>query len=268
MVSTLIIDLEKEYLSSKGAYVDMLKEKYNMIIGGRNKECFLHENCVVITDNKSAGDKWNTFAVIGIEHSGAINGVEYVTDSMDGVDGEYIEMVYARKFKLPITIIETKNLIVREMTVGDVEEICGLYQDKENVRFLPEVSDVCEEQVKAAAYIDNMYALYGYGMWVIVHKDSGRIIGRAGIEHREIDGEIYRELGYFLEKEYQGQGYAYEVASKILKWAESNYIEEMVVYVNEKNAPSEKLARKLGFSLKQTKADGAENYMLFYKKLV
>lgn len=269
MVRTLVIDLENEYLSTQKEYVNILKNKYNILFES-DIDCakIIDEKSVVITDNKAATDKWGKYAVIGVEHRENIKGVPYVTESVENVDDGYIEMVYARKHKIPLNIIETKNIIIREISLKDVESVCNLYEDKENVRFLPKVSDIRDEQLKAKAYIDNMYGLYGYGMWVIVHKSTGKIIGRAGIEHREVDGKVYRELGYFLERTYQGKGYAYEAATEIMKWAVDNYIEEMVVYVNEKNTPSVKLATKLGFDLMQKKTDGAEKYMLLYKKLV
>ena len=64
-----------------------------------------------------------------------------------------------------------------------------------------------KEKEYQRSYINYMYRLYGYGMWVVIEKATGKLIGRVGIENREAcDGEP--ELGYMIVVSYQRKGYA------------------------------------------------------------
>lgn len=47
------------------------------------------------------------------------------------------------------------------------------------------------------AYIENMYGFYEYGMWLVFLKETGRLIGRAGLEHDE--------MGYMIAQQFQNQ---------------------------------------------------------------
>lgn len=255
MEISLYLDLQQEYLAN--AWKDFkLTDCVAKIVNQRAP-------IVIISDNPDASDKWEDYAVIGVEHMGRMDGIAYVTDSLANIDREFVELVYCRKFNLPVTIKETKRLIIREMCLEDVAKVCSLYEDNENVRFLPPVKSYDEELELAKAYIKNMYGVYGYGLWVVIFKDNGDIIGRVGIEHRDIDGEVCHEMGYMIAGKYQGCGLGYEAAGAVLEYAREYGIEEMIAYINEKNTPSVNLATKLGACKIKTINDGAEKFLLF-----
>lgn len=52
----------------------------------------------------------------------------------------------------------------------------------------------------------------------MIRKEDNKVIGRAGIENREIDGELQKELGYLIGKPWQGMGYAAEACLAILDY--------------------------------------------------
>lgn len=252
----LYLDLQQENIAS-------VKDKFNMTKYVVSETILDPKQVVIISDDKNASQKWHDYAIIGIEHKGAISGVEYVTDSLENVDEKFVELVYCRKFGLPVIIKETPRLIIREMCLEDVADICRLYEDDVNVRFVPKVKSYEEEMELARAYIKNMYGIYGYGLWVVVHKQSGCVIGRTGIEHREVDGEIYREIGYLIEREYQNQGLGIEAASVVLEFAKDYGMDDLVAYINNKNTPSLKLAKRLGGQIVKQINDGVEEFVLF-----
>ncbi len=221
------------------------------------------KNTVVISDNENAGTKWNEFAVIGVEHRCRIYGVSYVTDSVDNIDEAFVRQVFCRRWGLPLVIKETNRLIIREVCARDVENICRLYEDVENVRYLPKIASYEEELELCSAYIKNMYGLYGYGLWGVFLKENDRLIGRAGLEHRRIGEETFVEIGYMIDRKFQGQGYGYEAAKAVVDFAGEYGVDELIAYINEKNTPSVKLAEKLGFSRQTTIKDGADDYILF-----
>lgn len=45
-----------------------------------------------------------------------------------------------------------------------------------------------------------MYGMYGFGMWLVKDRDTDKLIGRAGLELRLIDGVEEMELGYIIGK--------------------------------------------------------------------
>ncbi|MDD6573241.1 MAG: GNAT family N-acetyltransferase, partial [Thermoflexaceae bacterium] len=173
---------------------------------------------------------------------------------------------YSRKFHLPVIIKETSRLILREITPGDAEAVRRLYEDKESTQYIPGLCGQEMERETVTAYIKNMYGFYGYGMWVVVRKRDNCLIGRAGIENRMISGKMYHEIGYFIGKEYQKRGYGEEAAQAVIMTARELGIKELVAYMNKKNAPSIKLARKLGFHYWKKLYDG-DKYVVYRKRL-
>jgi RimJ/RimL family protein N-acetyltransferase len=97
-----------------------------------------------------------------------------------------------------------------------------------------------------------MYRFYGYGMWIVCHRETGKLIGRVGVEHREeLDGEL--ELGYAIGTEYQRQGYATEVCTAILSYVRRELeFDQVCCLIHEENLISRHFAEKLGFREQKT----------------
>ena len=108
-----------------------------------------------------------------------------------------------------------------------------------------------KEKEYQRSYINYMYRLYGYGMWVVIEKATGKLIGRVGIENREAcDGEP--ELGYMIDVSYQRKGYATEVCLAVIGYA-WNFLEfdKLNCLIQKGNKASECLAEKLGFMFRE-----------------
>lgn len=265
MIFTLIMDLQEEYLAKNKEIVEFLSKKNRVIRPEEVKEGDM-ENPLVLTDDVNATEKWKTYAVIGIEHTEEIRGVDYVAEELFDVDEEYMSLVYHRKHGILRTIAKTKRLVIREVGPNDAEDICRLYEDKEAVRYIPPIHGVMEEKEYMQAYVKNMYGFYGYGMWGVIRESDNRLIGRVGIENRTMDGKVFCELGYFIGAEYQGNGYALEAAQAVMLEAKRLGICELIAYIHKKNTPSIRLAQKLGFCFWQESYDGAK--FLVYRKII
>lgn len=222
---------------------------------------------VIITDDDELdvnSNAYRQYAVMGVGvlyHGNA----PYVTLSITDIDEEYINLVYCRKHKIPVLIGETKHLIIREMCMDDMDMLFALYSSLLDCPYIEQLYERDDEEEYSRKYIENMYGFYNYGLWLIFLKEEAplesnisqpynkkcqyKLIGRAGIEHREIDGEMCHEIGYLIDKSYQRKGYAYEACSYIVKYAfEQLGIESLHACVNKENIPSGRLAIKLGFS--------------------
>ncbi len=171
----------------------------------------------------------------------------YCMESLADIDYDYLERIFLRGRDLPWKILETERLIVREITREDIPRLYELYEDEEITAYMEGLfPTMAEEEEYTKNYIQNVYRFYGYGIWVLTDKDSGEIIGRAGLEYH--DGFDGLELGFMLGKRYWHQGYAYEACSAILAYGRQELEQyEYRALVHIENEASQKLCRKLGF---------------------
>ena len=141
-------------------------------------------------------------------------------EGFDEVDFYFLERMHQRFHGIPWTVIETGRCFLREQTIGDLDAMYQIYQGKSIAKYIEPLNEDREkEEEYTKAYIKNMYAFYGYGMWAAVEKATGRIIGKAGLNNREFHGKPSLELGYLIGEEYQGQGFATELCEGILQFA-------------------------------------------------
>ena len=120
---------------------------------------------------------------------------------------------------------------------------------EERKRFFPEYSvDRKEMEARFQAYMEQMYGFYQFGMWAVIEKDSGNLVGRAGFGIAEYLDFSEVDLGYFVGAAYRRKGYAEEACRAVLAYGEERlYFPEISAYVESDNVPSLKLIQKLGF---------------------
>lgn len=185
----------------------------------------------------------------------------FCVENKEDIDDRYIDRVYRRALGIAWDILSTKRLIIREITVEDVPRLYELYSDSEVTEYMePLFDDINKEIEYTREYIKNIYGFYGYGLWVIVLKQTGKVIGRAGLECREgFDG---LELGFMLGKEYQHKGYAYEACSAILKYGADELAQRsFTAKVHVKNESSRRLCERLGFEATGVITENGEKYI-------
>ena len=170
-----------------------------------------------------------------------------IIEGFDEIDYDFLNKMFQRSRHIPWTILETQRCMVREITLDDVDSVYCIYDNPMITKYVEGLyEDREEERDFTKAYIENMYGFYGYGMWVIIEKETKRIIGRAGLGNR--DGYKELELGYVIDVAYQQKGYASEVCSAIMKYAmERLGCFNMNAFIRKENIPSIRLAEKLGF---------------------
>jgi RimJ/RimL family protein N-acetyltransferase len=171
----------------------------------------------------------------------------YIVENLEEMDCKSLDMAYRRLAGLPWEILNTERCIVRETTVEDVDAFYQIYDSPEMTRYTDGLCAVREEEIAYIEdYIRKVYYFYGYGMWTVVERESGCVIGRAGISWRE--GYELPELGFLIGVPWQGRGYACEVCRAILAYAEKELeIPQVQTLVMEGNEKSMNLVQKLGF---------------------
>lgn len=163
---------------------------------------------------------------------------------------------------LPAFILETERFIVREESLDDLDELYELYDTLADCEFIEPLYELEKEKEFVRNYINNMYRFFEYGMWLVYSKDTGRLVGRMGIENRSIDGENVQEIGYLTGKPYQNMGIAYEVCSAIIEYAKEELgIDKLYSCIDKNNKPSISLIHKLGFKVYAQDIDGMNIYI-------
>lgn len=175
---------------------------------------------------------------------------EILVEGFEEVDYFFLERIYQRRHGIPWTVIETERCLLREMTLEDLDEVYRLYEEPEITRYMEDLYENREiEEEYTKAYINNMYRFYGYGMWLVIEKKTGHIIGRAGLNNVDIHGESSLEMGYLIGMPYQKQGYAAEVCKGIIQFArEGTEYKILNCLIQKENTRSIQLVKKLDFT--------------------
>lgn len=174
--------------------------------------------------------------------------------------------VWQRYAGLPWTILETKRLILREMTEADLDALYEI-QGEETDGFLePLCKDRAEQCVKIQEYIRHMYGFCGFGIWMMQEKESGRAIGRAGLQLRE--GFETPELGFAVAPPFRRRGYAEEACRAVLEYGSGELgFEEIRAVVHRDNENSRRLCEKLGFA-EAKGMEGTDGMWVFYCRCI
>lgn len=190
-------------------------------------------------------------------------GAAWLVEDWEQIDRESLELVYRRLAGLPWDILETARCRVRETTVEDVDSFYRLYEEPSITAYMENLFGDRQEEVSYIKdYIEKVYGFYGFGMWTVLEKNSGEVIGRAGITWR--GGYDLPELGFVFGVPWQGQGYAFEVCSGILTYARDELqMERVQALVQTGNERSLRLCGKLGFVQDGNLwEDGAEHILM------
>lgn len=105
------------------------------------------------------------------------------------------------------TVIETERLLLREMTDGDFDALHEIFSDSETMQHYPAPFDA-ERTRRWIAWNQDNYQRSGFGLWAVVLKESGELIGDCGITMQNIDGEMLPEIGYHIHKKFWRKGSA------------------------------------------------------------
>lgn len=201
-------------------------------------------------------------------HSGTtIPKADMIVEGFEEVDETFLERVYRRHHNIPWTILTTERLIVRELELSDLDALFEMYSYEGMTEYMEGLYPYEEEYAYQKAYIESMYRFFGYGMWLVFEKETGKLVGRAGIENREeLQGEP--ELGYAIAKPYWGRGYATEVCQAIINYAKEELgFPSICSLIEPENAVSVHLAEKLGFQFEKEVKLTCKKYKKYVQKL-
>ena len=115
-------------------------------------------------------------------------------------------------------ILRTRRLLLREMTEGDLPDLKAVLQDPE-VMTAYEHSFSNRDVAEWLARQRERYRRDGFGLWAVVLRSTGEMVGQAGITWQDCEGQPVLEVGYLLKKRFWHQGYASEAAQACRDYA-------------------------------------------------
>lgn len=148
-------------------------------------------------------------------------------------------------------ILSTRRLLLREMTDEDFPALCRMLQDPE-VMYAYAHAFPEEEAWEWLRRQQERYARDGIGLWALVEKATGEMVGQCGLTWQDCGREPpVLEVGYLLEKAAWHKGYATEAAQACRDYAfEHLGAEEVFSLIRDNNLPSQAVARRNGMEVR------------------
>jgi [ribosomal protein S5]-alanine N-acetyltransferase len=152
-----------------------------------------------------------------------------------------------------VVMVETERLLLRLLTPEDTEALAAVLSDPIAMRWYPRPFSRPEVEQWIARNRER-YNDEGYGLWAMVLKQGGTMIGDCGLVLQDVDREGLVEVAYHVRRDHWGRGYATEAAQACMKYAFENLkVERVVSLIRPENQPSWRVAEKNGMKVwKQT----------------
>lgn len=207
------------------------------------------------------------------DREGGFSPASYAIGDLEDADALFLERVVRRSLRLPWIIAETERLVIREFAQKDgeavpKEERSGCFGEQaDQIFYTPEL---------LSSYIQCQYGFYEYGVWAVMEKESGKLVGKAGVWDWETEaGELGEqgflfetpplELGYHIFLPYRRMGYGKEAVLGIL-----NYVREsidgrpVIAKTDASNEASVQMLKALGFQFIGNKYSGSGRELRLY----
>jgi len=144
-----------------------------------------------------------------------------------------------------IPILNTQNLILRGWRPEDATAYGKMNGKVEFTQFLGDGNTLNQgESWRLMAMIIGHWHLRGFGLWAVEERNTNILVGRVGLWQPE--GWPGVEIGWGIDPEHWGKGYATEAARAAMKWAfDILDIDQLISLIHPENEASKKVAFKL-----------------------
>ena len=154
--------------------------------------------------------------------------------------------------------LETPRLLLRLPELSDVEPFMAIFWDpevveKKQVTLTESPGDVDVARRQTAAFLDQ-WKQRGYGMWTVVEKATGEVIGCVGLQMWK--GWPGVELAWVIHRSRWNRGFATEAGRAALQWAwDSTEIDHVISLINADDLRSMRVATKIGEQFERPDVD-------------
>lgn len=150
--------------------------------------------------------------------------------------------------------IQTERLELRLYRDEDFDFLYSMLSDPDVVRYIG--NGQTRSRDAALEFLYWIYRSYkenaDLGLRVLIRKSDGRRVGHAGLVKQTVEGKPELEIGYWIAKEFWGQGYAKEAANG-LRYYGIRYLAKtrFISLIQPDNTASRKVAERIGMSLEK-----------------
>jgi RimJ/RimL family protein N-acetyltransferase len=155
--------------------------------------------------------------------------------------------------------LRTERLLMRGFREEDLDALAEISADSEVTRWVGDPDGLSREDTwRRMAYFVGHWELRGFGQWALFERDSGLLVGRAGL--LEPEGWPGLEVGWLVARPHWGRGYAPEAGRASLDWARDALgADHVISLIEPHNERSARVAEKLGMKVEgQTKIVNGE----------
>jgi RimJ/RimL family protein N-acetyltransferase len=146
-----------------------------------------------------------------------------------------------------MTTLSTERLILRPWTLDDFEAFAAMSAEPEVMQFISKDGRPLTRFQAWQGFSATVghWQLRGFGMFAVIERASGELVGRIGPWHPE--GWPGLEVGWSLRSKYWGRGYATEAAAASMNFAFDELRQDKVIsLIDEANVRSIAVAMRLG----------------------
>ena len=146
--------------------------------------------------------------------------------------------------------LETKRLILRSMRATDINDLHLIFTDPKVMASFGGEPLSREQMLGWLGRNLEHQNRYGYGLFSVVLKENGKLIGDCGLEQMDIEGVQVAELGYDFLSDYWNQGFATEAALAVRDYAfDILRLPQLISLIRVGNLASKRVAEKVGMTL-------------------
>lgn len=249
-----------------------MKKEEKILIEGRQYSIFISDEPQALLAAQAAGR-----AALGVGEVVPAE-IPYVVTELSDITTELLELVLRRYLGLPWPIEETERLRLRELTKEDAVRIPAEEYAKEE--------DIFRSTEGLELYCKTQYAFFEYGIWAVVLKETGELVGLAGVTNPRLPEEFeaflekcgqepckaakpdlshhWLEIGYHIFKPYRNRGYGLEAARAAASYAREVLGVRLCALIHEKNQASRRMAEHLKMTvLMEKESEGSEPLLLY-----
>jgi ribosomal-protein-alanine N-acetyltransferase len=144
--------------------------------------------------------------------------------------------------------LETKRLLLRPMLETDLDALLLIFTDPKVMAAFNHPLFSREQMLGWLQRNIDHQNEFGYGLFSVILKESGELIGDCGLEEMEDQGAA--ELGYDFRSDFWNQGYATEAACAVRNYAFNVLkLPHLISLIRVGNPSSKRVAEKIGMTL-------------------
>ncbi|MGZ4137198.1 MAG: GNAT family N-acetyltransferase [Actinomycetota bacterium] len=145
--------------------------------------------------------------------------------------------------------LETERLVLRPLTLDDVDALERVLADPETMRWYPAPLD----RDGVVRWIEKQHERYerdGFGLLAVEERTTGELLGDCGPTIQYVEREPQVELGWHIRRDRWGEGIATEGGAVCRDWCWANLdADHLISLVRPENRQSWRVAEKLGMTV-------------------